>query len=88
MGTVFILLLFPLVLWLIGEAMARWARAPLVWALFGFELGRSRAEDGSPAGRRRRVIGRQPDLPPRVSLHDRYPRRIVLEPEPDDDFRA
>jgi len=72
MGTVLFLLAVPLLLFLIGELQARFS-----WTLFGFSVHRVRtarpARSATPRGR----ISRQPDLPPRLSLHERSRHRIV-----------
>ena len=69
LGTVLLLLVVPLVLWGAGEVLARWSGGPWLWLPFGFQPARD-----SQATRRTRdpyAIGRAPDLPPRLSLHDR-----------------
>lgn len=78
MGTVLLLLLVPIVLWGLGELLARHGRAPFVWALFGFSIGREPVPRGH--GRLRRA----PMLPPGRAPHERGPVPFH-EPLPEND---
>ncbi len=69
MGTVLLLLAIPLAVFLIGELLAS-----VSWTLFGPSLNR---RTNTPPPRSRGRIARQPDLPPRLSLHERSRQRIV-----------
>ena len=69
MGTVLLLLAVPLLVFVVGELLSRFS-----WTLFGLSLN-SRREKQPPRSRGR--ITRQPELPPRLSLHERGRCRIV-----------
>jgi len=74
MGAVLLLLIVPLAVFLLGELFTGFS-----WTLFG--LTRTGARDtvrrkaGAPPAR----IVRQPDLPPRMALHERSGQRIVVD---------
>ena len=74
MGAVLLLLIVPLVLFLLGELLAR-----VSWTVFGLSIDRARdpapPAPSNPPGR----IVRQPDLPPRLALHERARQRIVVQ---------
>lgn len=74
MGAVLLLLIVPLVLFLLGELLAR-----VSWTPFGLSIDRGRdpVQPGSSTPPAR--IVRQPDLPPRLALHERSRQRIVFQ---------
>ncbi|MDH3713078.1 MAG: hypothetical protein OET44_04420 [Gammaproteobacteria bacterium] len=72
MGAVVLLLIVPLVLFLLGELFAR-------FSLFGFSAGGASEPVQSPSSTPPGRIVRQPDLPPRLALHERSRCRIVVQ---------
>ena len=72
MGAVLLLLFVPLVLFLLSELFAR-------ISLFGFS--KSGVGESGPPQRSTppAKIVRQPDLPPRLALHERSRSRIVVQ---------
>lgn len=77
MGTVLILLLVPITLWALGELLARFGRAPFIWALFGFAVERVPRSDGHGRLRRPPMLppGRAPHERGRVPFHEPLPER-------------
>ena len=78
MGTVLLLLLFPDTVWALGELLARYGRAPFVWALFGFSVARGPRATGH--GRLRRA-----PMLPRRAPHERGGPLPFHEPLPETD---
>ena len=89
LGTIILLLLVPFVLWAASEIVARSPALRLALnSLFATRTPPPKRPGAPTCG----PIGRPPDLPPRLSLHDRSPLPCYDpgpgEPNPDDDLRA